>query len=93
MMKSTLLSVNDLYVNFDVYGGALKVLNGLYLTLKEGEKIGLVGETGCGKTTTAKSIMRILPEPPAKITGGEILFNGKDVLRMSEKDINIYYHW
>ena len=77
MMESTLLNVNELYVNFDVYGGTLKVLNGLHLYLKEGEKIGLVGETGCGKTTTAKSIMRILPEPPAKITGGELSFGAK----------------
>lgn len=91
MIEKYLLNIKDLYVNFDVYGGTLKVLNGVNLFLQEGEKIGLVGETGCGKTTTAKSIMKILPEPPARTSGGEILFNGSDVLRMSEKEITIVH--
>ena len=53
-----------------------------------GEKVGLVGETGCGKTTTMKAILRILPMPPARIPGGEIYFKGQDILKMREKDLS-----
>jgi len=63
------------------------VLNGVNLTMDEGEKVGLVGETGCGKTTTAKSILKILPIPPGRIIGGEALFKGNDILKMRESDI------
>jgi peptide/nickel transport system ATP-binding protein len=82
-----LLEIRDLTVGFAVYGGELKVLNGVNFSVREGEKVGLVGETGCGKTTTAKSIARILPVPPAKTTGGRVLFNGEDVLKMSTREI------
>jgi peptide/nickel transport system ATP-binding protein len=73
-----LLEIKDLHVHFDVYGGTLKVLDGVNFTVHSGEKVGLVGETGCGKTTTMKSILRILPTPPARIPGGEIYFKGPD---------------
>jgi len=86
-MAKRLLEIRDLHVRFDVYGGTLKVLNGVNLHLDEGEKVGLVGETGCGKTTTAKSILRILPMPPAKIAGGEIVFGQKDVLTMGLRQL------
>ena len=76
-MSEVLLDVSDLRVGFDVYGGTLKVLNGINFYLEEGEKVGLVGETGCGKTTTAKSILRILPQPPARIAGGTVLFKNQ----------------
>jgi len=79
---SPLLDIRDLRVNFKVYGGELKVLDGVNITVKRGEKVGLVGETGCGKTTSMKAIQRILPMPPGKIMGGQSLFNGKDTLKM-----------
>ena len=86
-MSEVLLEVSDLRVGFDVYGGTLKVLNGLNFYLEEGEKVGLVGETGCGKTTTAKSILRILPQPPARIASGTILFQNRDILGMNSREI------
>jgi peptide/nickel transport system ATP-binding protein len=82
-----LLEIKDLVVHFDVYGGTLKVLDGVNFTVYSGEKVGLVGETGCGKTTTMKSILRILPMPPARIPGGEIYFKGQDVLRMGGDEL------
>lgn len=85
--NDALLSVNDLHVHFKVYGGTLKVLDGVHFTMYPGERVGLVGETGCGKTTTMKSILRILPMPPARIAGGEIYFKGQDILRMKQKEL------
>jgi peptide/nickel transport system ATP-binding protein len=82
-----LLEVSDLRVGYDVYGGTLRVLNGVNFYLEEGEKVGLVGETGCGKTTTAKAVLRILPEPPARIMGGSVAFQKKDVLEMSGREV------
>jgi peptide/nickel transport system ATP-binding protein len=77
-----LLEIKDLRVHFKVYGGILKVLDGVRFHVNTGEKVGLVGETGCGKTTTMKAILRILPMPPAHIAGGEIYFKGQDLLKL-----------
>ena len=84
MSAPLLLNIQDLRVHFDVYGGTLKVLDGVNFVVHGGEKVGLVGETGCGKTTTMKAILRILPMPPARIPSGEIYFKGEDVLKMGQ---------
>jgi peptide/nickel transport system ATP-binding protein len=84
MSDAPLLEIRDLHVHFKVYGGTLQVLDGVNLLVHSGEKVGLVGETGCGKTTTMKSILRILPMPPARIPQGQIYFKGQDVLKMSD---------
>ena len=86
-MAKRLLDIENLEAGFNVYGGYLKVLNGVYFNMDEGEKVGLVGETGCGKTTTAKSVLKILPEPPSRTTGGRILFKGRDILTMRKNEI------
>ncbi len=86
-MAKRLLDIENLEVGFNVYGGYLKVLNGVFFNMDEGEKVGLVGETGCGKTTTAKSVLKILPDPPARTTGGKILFKGRDILTMKKNEI------
>ncbi|MEK6588332.1 MAG: ABC transporter ATP-binding protein [Chloroflexota bacterium] len=65
----------------------MKVLDGVNFHVHTGEKVGLVGETGCGKTTTMKSILRILPMPPARIPSGQILFKGQDLLRMKDQQM------
>lgn len=85
-MANTLLDIKDLHVNYRVYGGELKVLNGVNFKVGSGEKVGLVGETGCGKTTTVKAVLRILPRL-ARIPKGEILVHGKDVLEMNRQEL------
>lgn len=87
MAGATLLEVKDLAVSFSVYGGRLKVLDGVSFSIREGEKVGLVGETGCGKTTTMKAILRVLPST-ASVTAGRIIFNGKDVLAMGARELS-----
>lgn len=91
MVNSTtpLLEIRDLAVNFAVYGGELRVLDGVNFRMFPGERVGLVGETGCGKTTTMKAVLRVLPVPPARITRGEILFKGSDILKMKDADLRL----
>lgn len=85
-MAKQLLDIADLYVNYRIYEGVLKVLNGVHFNVGEGEKVGLIGESGCGKTTTMRAIMRILAENGA-LPKGSILYKGKDVLKMSEEEV------
>lgn len=80
----SLLSINNLVVEYVADKKVVKAVNGISLQLNRGETLGLVGETGAGKTTIAKAVMRILPDPPAKIRNGEILFEGKDIMKLSE---------
>ena len=87
MSSPRLLEIKDLRVEFKVYGGVLKVLDGVNFSVSAGEKVGLVGETGCGKTTTMKTILRILPMPPARVAGGEIFFKGQELLKMRDRDL------
>ena len=82
-----LLEIKDLTVHYETVDGVFRAVQGLNLSLKEGETLGLVGETGAGKTTTMKSIMRILPEPPAKLKSGQILFEGEDLLSKPIKEM------
>jgi len=84
-MSEPLLAIEDLHVGFDIYGGHLKVLDGVNFAVGKGEKVGLVGETGCGKTTTMKSVMRILPIPPARVRDGKVTYKGNDLLRVNLK--------
>ena len=79
-----LLEINNLHVHYKVYGGLTRVLDGINLTVNEGEKVGLVGETGCGKTTAMKTVLRVLPMPPAVMAGGEVLYKGDDILKMRQ---------
>jgi len=87
MILPTLLEIKNLQVHFRVYGGRLKVLDGVNLTVRRGEKVGLVGETGCGKTTTMKAVLRVLPTPPAQIMAGEIHFHKRNLLKLSAQEL------
>lgn len=79
--KKPLLEVKDLTIHYKTDDGVAKAVNHISFQLEKGETLGLVGETGAGKTTTALGIMGLLPVPPAKVMSGEILFNGEDVLK------------
>lgn len=86
-MTEQALEIKDLYVGYKTYRGASKVLDGVHLTVNAGEKVGIIGESGCGKTTTMKTILRILPAN-AVIQKGEVYFGGKDVLRIGKNELN-----
>ena len=81
----TFLEIRNLAVEYHTDDAVIYAVNNINLTIEKGRTIGLVGETGAGKTTIAKSILRILPTPPAKLKSGEILFGGKDLLQLPEK--------
>lgn len=81
------LSVRDLVVEYTSEGQVIHAVNGVSFDLERGKTFGLVGETGAGKTSTAKAIMRILPDVSARIKGGEIYLDGEDLLRISEKEM------
>ncbi len=85
--KDMLLQVKDLTVEYTSEGDVIHAVNHVDFELEKGKTIGLVGETGAGKTSIAKAILRILPEPPAQVPNGEIFFEGKDLLKLHEKDM------
>lgn len=82
-----LLEIKNLTVHYVTDDGVVSALEDMNVEIGYGETLGFVGETGAGKTTTAKSIMRLLPDPPAKVLNGEIFFEGEDLLKKSIKDI------
>lgn len=84
---SELLQIKDLHIRYETADGVVYAVNGANLTLNHGETLGLVGETGAGKTTVAKGVMQLIPSPPGVIGGGEILFNGKDLLKVSPEEM------
>jgi oligopeptide/dipeptide ABC transporter ATP-binding protein len=89
MTNDLLVEIKDLRLNFRTFDGVSKVLNGVNLKMWRGDVLGLVGETGCGKTMTALSIARLVPCPPGEITGGEVLFEGEDVLKKSDEEMRL----
>ena len=83
-MSADLLSVRDLIVSFRTERGTVRALFGVSFSLAPGETLGLVGESGCGKTVTALSLLKLLPSPPAAIEGGTVFFRGRDLLPLPE---------
>ena len=81
------LEIKDLQVKFKTVDGVVEAVNGIDLSIEKGKTLGLVGETGAGKTTTALSILRLVPDPPGEITGGSITLEGKDLFAYSEKEM------
>jgi len=82
-----LLEVKGLKTRFFTEDGVVHAVNGISYELEEGEALGIVGESGCGKSVGVLSVMRLIPEPPGKIVGGEVLFEGRDMLKMDSEDV------
>jgi len=81
------LEVKDLHVSFKTYGGEVKAVRGVTFDLLKGETLAIVGESGCGKSVTSQSIMRLIPEPPGKFDGGSILYKGKDLTKLKDAEM------
>jgi oligopeptide transport system ATP-binding protein len=86
-MPNQLLNVQDLKTHFKTRDGMVHAVNGVSMTLDEGETVGLVGESGCGKSVTMMSVLRLIPIPPGKIVSGKVEFRGQDLLKMSDDEI------
>ena len=86
-MADNVLEIKDLVVHYETDDGGVEAVNGLSISIGRERTLGLVGETGAGKTTTALSILNLVPNPPGVIKSGEILVEGKNVLQMSEKEL------
>src|SRR5437899_1343372 len=82
-----ILSVRGLKTNFFGEEGVVKAVDGICFDLKRGETLGIVGESGSGKSVTNLSILRLIPFPPGKIVGGQVMFDGKDLLQISQAEI------
>jgi len=82
-----LLEVRHLETHFTTEGGIVRAVDGVSLTIEAGQTLGMVGESGCGKSVTALSILRLVPSPPGRIVGGEILYQGKNLLDLSEAEM------
>jgi oligopeptide/dipeptide ABC transporter ATP-binding protein len=82
------LDVKDLKVEFDTYGGTVQAVRGVSYRVRRGKTLGVVGESGCGKSVTVQAILQLIPMPPGRITSGSALLNGKEMIGMSAKEIN-----
>lgn len=86
-MTQPLLQVRDLQVEFHTDKGVARALDGISFDVMPGETLGIVGESGCGKSVTSLAILGLIPSPPGRVVGGEILFQGQDLLRLSERQM------
>ena len=85
--KDTVMEVNDLHTYFFNRRGVTKAVDGVSFSIHEGETLGIVGESGCGKTMTALSLLRLIPKPAARIVSGEILLDGQDLVSLSDSEM------
>ncbi|SCA58443.1 Oligopeptide transport ATP-binding protein OppD [Chlamydiales bacterium SCGC AB-751-O23] len=85
--QEILLKIEDLHVRFETLAGQIHAVRGVDLNIAKGEGLAIVGESGCGKSVTAQSIVSLIPQPPGEITKGNIYFNGEDLLKKTEKDL------
>ncbi|NPA99073.1 MAG: ABC transporter ATP-binding protein [Crenarchaeota archaeon] len=91
-MAETLLEVKNLKTYFYTTKGVVKAVDGVSFKLNKGEVLGIAGESGCGKSTTAYSLIRLVP-PPGKIVDGQLIFEGRDILKLSEEDFRKQIRW
>src|SRR5207253_3514837 len=85
--NGNLLSVKDLRTYFETEDGTVKAVDGISFELKYGETLGIVGESGSGKSVANLSLMRLIPDPPGKIVSGSIMFDGRDVLDLTPREV------
>ena len=86
--NSNVLEVKDLNVEFSTYGGTVKAVRGVSYQVRKGKTLGVVGESGCGKSVTVQAILQLIPMPPGRITSGSAKLNGKEMIGLGPKDIN-----
>lgn len=86
-MAENLLTVNNLRTYFFTRSGVVKAVDDVSFVMRQGETLGVVGESGCGKSVTALSVMRLIASPPGKIVGGEITFNGEDIMEKNQREL------
>jgi oligopeptide transport system ATP-binding protein len=84
---ASLLEVRDLATRFYTLDGVVHAVNGISYTLEQGETLGIVGESGCGKSVSVLSVMRLIPEPPGKIEAGQVMYRGQDLLKLDEEEM------
>ena len=85
--KDLILDINDLVIHYETDDGTVEAVNGIDIQLEYGKTLGLVGETGSGKTTTALSVLRLVPNPPGVIKSGSIVLDGKDIMALPQKEL------
>lgn len=86
-MNENVLEINNLKVSFDTYAGEVQAVRGVTFNVANGEVLAIVGESGCGKSVTAQTIMKLNPMPPARIKDGSVILDGKDIVAASEKEM------
>ncbi|PSJ94160.1 peptide ABC transporter ATP-binding protein [Brevibacillus formosus] len=86
-MNQHLLTIDNLRVNFKTYGGEVQAVRGVSFYVDKGETVAIVGESGCGKSVTAQAIMGLIPNPPGKIVGGKVVFEGAEISHLSKKEL------
>ena len=89
MEREKILDVQDLYFSFDTYAGEVQAVRGVSFHLYKAEAIAIVGESGCGKSVTAQSIMKLIPTPPGRFKSGKIVFNGQDITKFNDKRMEV----
>lgn len=88
-MSQPILQIQDLRTHFFTDRGEIPAVDGVSLHVKPGEVLGVVGESGCGKSVTSLSILKLIPQPPGKITGGSIVFKGQDIVPLKEREMRL----
>ncbi|PSJ67569.1 peptide ABC transporter ATP-binding protein [Brevibacillus brevis] len=86
-MNQHLLAIDNLRVNFKTYGGEVQAVRGVSFYVDKGETVAIVGESGCGKSVTAQAIMGLIPNPPGKIVGGKVVFEGAQISHLPKKEL------
>ncbi|MEG0381126.1 MAG: ATP-binding cassette domain-containing protein, partial [Kurthia sp.] len=86
-MAETILEVKNLKINFKTYAGTVQAVRGVNFTLEKGKTLAIVGESGSGKSVTSNALMKLIPQPPGIYADGQILFEGRDLVKYTEKEM------